>query len=138
MKRVANQTIGHLRALAADHCVKATRRFKAIECLAAVSGVYWVKETQHLSGPPVPADRARRSVRRLLKALLNDKKSYRPRWLESAVRERLLFISGVDVGAKTWRATPTPAPVAQVEAKQEPVNEHVNEIDEFLKQHGVK
>jgi hypothetical protein len=58
--------------------------------------------------------------------------------MESAIRERLLFTSGVDVGAKLFRRVDAPGTQAQVPVKQEPVNEHVNEIDEFLKQHGVK
>jgi hypothetical protein len=133
-----NFAIGHLRQLAADPGTTSVRRLRAIDALAALGNVFVTKETERLCPGPIPAGiRARASVRKLLRALLTDER-FRPRWVESAIRERLLFISGVrvEIGAILWRVE---APEAQTQApvKQEPVNEHVNEIDEFLKQHGV-
>jgi hypothetical protein len=130
-----NFAIGHLRQLAADSGTTSVRRLTAIDALAALGNVFVTKETERLCPGPIPAGiRARASVRKLLRALLKDER-FRPRWVESAIRERLLFTSGVDVGARLWRVD-APGTQAQVPVKQELSG--VTEIDDFLSRYGVK
>ena len=133
---VANQTLSDLRRIALDEAAGATARLSAIDAIAALGNFYFHRRTRHLLTSYVqPTERGRKFLGRALRRLLKSGEHLH-RGTPEAIRTRLLFLKGIEVGGKLHRLDPPEGQLdKQIANPVVKVPDVVSEIEAFLAKH---
>lgn len=99
-----NRSIAHLRSIILDESGSASRRLKSIDILASAFNA-WQTRKIHTDAMCETPERMRQFLVKALRRLLKSD-GFKAPTHNSAIRARLLFLSGTTIGTQFYRNTP--------------------------------